>query len=222
MLNITKHKDFFNGDEFKDPIHIIGVGAIGSHVAEQLTRLGIPALTIYDLDTVDAPNLANQMYRKQDIGQAKVDAIADQMQAINPDIQIQIFNKGYIRQALSGHVFLCVDNIELRRAIVEANYNNPHIHTMYDFRMRLTDAQHYAANWTEPKQKKNFLASMEFSSEEAKAATPVSACGTTLSVLPTVRTITALGVSNFINNVNKGDLKNLILIDAFTFDITTI
>jgi len=56
---------------------------------------------------------------------------------------------------------------------------------------------------------------MAFSHEEAKEETPVSACNVTLSVVPTVRMIVACGVSNFINFVKGGDLRKLILIDAF-------
>jgi len=81
--------------------------------------------------------------------------------------------------------------------------------------MRLTDAQHYAADWNNNKMIEDFLKSMAFSHEEAKAETPVSACNITLSVVPTVRMIVAMGVSNFINFVKGGDIRKLILVDAF-------
>jgi hypothetical protein len=60
---------------------------------------------------------------------------------------------------------------------------------------------------------------MDFTSEEAKASTPLSACGTTLSVTPTVRTIVALAVSNLINFLNKKPYKTLINIDSFAMNI---
>jgi hypothetical protein len=60
---------------------------------------------------------------------------------------------------------------------------------------------------------------MDFTQEEADKETPVSACGTTLSVIPTIKTITALGVSNFINYVKGSKLRSTILVDAFDFDI---
>ena len=80
---------------------------------------------------------------------------------------------------------------------------------MFDFRTRLTDAQHYAADWS--------YKSMNFSHEEAQEETPVSACGVTLSVAPTIRIIVACGVSNFVNFVKKEPLKKMIQIDAFSF-----
>ena len=61
---------------------------------------------------------------------------------------------------------------------------------------------------------------MNFTQEEAEAATPVSACGSTLSVIPTIKVITSLGVANFINFVKGQPLKKMILIDAFDFEVT--
>ena len=37
-MDIIKHLEFFNPLEMEDSIHIIGLGAIGSTVAETLTR----------------------------------------------------------------------------------------------------------------------------------------------------------------------------------------
>jgi hypothetical protein len=123
---------------------------------------------------------------------------------------------------LSGYVFLCVDNIDLRREIAEKNKNNPNIKAMFDFRTRLTDAQHYAANWSDEKQKEAFIDSMQFSHEEAVKETPVSACKVTLSVAATVRLIVTYGVVNFISFLKTGKLKKMVLVDTETWDLTGI
>ena len=112
-----------------------------------------------------------------------------------------------------------MDNIELRREIAVSNKNNPYIKAMFDFRTRLTDAQHYAADWSDLKMVDNFIKSMNFSHEEAKEETPVSACNVTLSVAPTVRMICSLGVTNFVNFVKGNGLKRFIQIDAFNFTL---
>ena len=88
---------------------------------------------------------------------------------------------------------------------------------MFDFRTRLTDAQSYAADWSDIKMVDDFIRSMMFTHEKAMVETPVSACNVTLSVAPTVRIICSLGVTNFINFVKGDGLKKLILIDAFGF-----
>ena len=114
---------------------------------------------------------------------------------------------------------MCVDNIELRRKIVEDNKLNQYIKAMFDFRTRLTDAQHYAADWGNKAMIENFLKSMAFSHDEAAEETPVSACNVTLSVAPTIRMICACGVSNFINFIKEGIIKKMILVDAFRYSV---
>ncbi len=57
------------------------------------------------------------------------------------------------------------------------------------------------------------------SHDEAKDETPVSACGITLGVAPTVRAICALGVANFVNFINGKGLKKLLIFDVFNFDL---
>jgi hypothetical protein len=97
-------------------------------------------------------------------------------------------------------------------------FNNT-ILAMFDLRMRLTDAQHYAASWDNNNSKKQLLQSMNFTHEEAKADTPVSACGTTLSVVYTVRIITAYAVANLIKKIQEDKLYKLVLIDSADFNI---
>jgi len=218
-LNLAKSYDFFRPEEVKERIHIIGCGSVGSTVAELLARFGLKNITLYDFDTVEPKNLANQLFRQEHIGMAKTDALARMMCKINPEIKtaIQVAAHGYVAQRLSGYVFLCVDNIELRREIAKTNKNNPYIKAMFDFRTRLTDAQHYAADWSDMKMVDDFIRSMNFSHEEAAAETPVSACNVTLSVAPTVRMVCSLGVANFVNFVKGDGIKKFIQIDAFKF-----
>lgn len=218
-MDLSKSYEFFEPEMLKGKVHIIGCGAIGSTVAENLVRFGITDLVLYDFDKVEAHNIANQMFRDTDIGKTKIEALAEYLCEINPDCRerIKVVPEGWTGQRLSGYVFLCVDNIDLRREIATSCKENAYVKAMFDFRMRLTDAQHYAAKWDDPKMVEDFLNSMNFTHDEAKEETPVSACNITLSVVPTVRMIVACGVANFINLVKGEPLKKLILIDAFAF-----
>lgn len=218
-MDISKSYDFFKPEDCRERIHIIGCGAIGSTVAENLARFGLTKITLYDFDVVEPKNIANQMFTSEDIGKTKVQALANHLAKINPDIvaNLKLAEKGYTGQKLSGYIFLCVDNIDLRREIAQACVGNPFVKAMFDFRMRLTDAQHYAADWSDMKMREAFLNSMAFTHDEAKEATPVSACNITLSVCPTVRMIVSLGVANFVNFVKGNGIKKLVLIDAFSF-----
>lgn len=214
-MNLSKSYEFFQPEMCKERIHIIGCGAIGSTVAENLARFGLTKITLYDFDYVEPHNIANQMFRQSDIGKLKIEALADILYDINPEIKkdIKLVDKGYVNQKLSGYVFLCVDNIDLRREIACKCKGNTFVKAMFDFRMRLTDAQHYAADWNNGKMVEDFINSMAFSHEDAMEETPVSACNIVLSVVPTVRAIVARGVFNFIDFVKDNSIHKFIQID---------
>lgn len=218
-MDLSKSYDFFQPEKDNSRIHIIGCGSVGSTVAENLARNGLTHITLWDFDAVEPHNLANQMFRLKDINHLKVEAVKDIMCEINPDIaeHIKMEPKGWNGQKLNGYIFLCVDSIELRKQIVEAHMDSPFVKAMFDFRTRLEDAQHYAADWSDMKMKKDLLANMNFTHEEAAEETPMSACHVTLSVCPAVRVICALGVANFMNFWNGRPLKKLILADSFNF-----
>jgi hypothetical protein len=221
-MDITKHLEFFNPIELDKAIHIIGVGAIGSNLAETLARLGLTNIHLYDFDIVSKHNVANQVFFDDQIDKPKIECIADTMHRINPDIDITLHDKGWSKGTrLSGYVFLAVDNIEIRKQIVQENKYNTNIIAMFDFRMGLEDAQHYACDWKDVKNIDNFYGSMDFTHEEAKDAMPISACGTTLSVISTIRIIVSSGVSNFINFVKGKKLKTMIIANAFSFNFIT-
>lgn len=217
-MNLNKHIEFFDPSKVDCAIHIIGCGAIGSRIAELLVRLGCTKIHLWDFDTVSPHNITNQLYRSIDIGKPKVNCLVEILTQINPMVELIQHGK-YEKQNISGYVFLCVDSIDLRREIVEHLRNNKYIKAMFDARMRLTDAQSYAADWSNDKSIEGFYMTMQFSGEEAKEATPVSACGTTLSVAPTVLTVASVTVSNFINFTLGKELAGIILLDAFSYNI---
>jgi molybdopterin/thiamine biosynthesis adenylyltransferase len=201
LIDLVKSYEFLRPESVRERIHIIGCGSVGSTVAELLARFGLTQMTLYDYDTVAPRNLANQLFRQAHIGMRKVDALAAMLCEINPEIadSLKLETDGYSNQPLSGYVFLCVDDIDRRREIATAHKDDPYVRAMFDFRTRLTDAQHYAADWYDPKMVENFLKTMNFTHAEAAAETPTSACNVTLSVAPTVRAVCALGAANFVN-----------------------
>lgn len=215
MLNKSKLLEFFDASKITKPIHIVGCGAIGSHVGEMLARMGCTNIHLWDFDRVEPHNITNQMFNQEDIGQTKIHATAEKLIAINSELKSTLImhHNGWDKDILNGYVFLCVDNIELRQEIVKTNMMNPNCIAFFDFRMRLTDAQHYAAIRADSKQLDKLLGTMDFTHDEAKDATPKSACGTELNVIYTVKTIVSLGVSNFVRCVQGEDIKSMILVD---------
>lgn len=217
-MDLSKSYEFFQPDKVGARIHIVGCGSVGSTIAENLARCGITKMTLWDFDTVESKNVHNQMFRQQDIGKKKVDALKDILMEINPDIdaELELEPEGWGGNMMSGYVFLAVDNIELRRKIVEQHMGSPFIKAMFDVRTMLTGAQHYAADWNNYQMKKNFLGSMQFSHEEASDETPVSACGVVLGIVTTVRLISAMAVNNFIRFAKDGEIWKFVQIDGFS------
>lgn len=215
-MNLNKHLEFFNPLELEDEIHIIGVGAIGSNLALMLTRLGCTNIHLYDFDKVEEINVANQNYFRDQVGCSKVDATLNNMLSINPEIEVEIHEEGWKPGAtITGYIFLCLDNIDIRKEIVKNCKDNRYVKAILDFRMGLADAQHYMAVTSDKKAIERLLNTMDFTHEEAKEAMPVSACGTSLSVLPTIWTVISAGVANFINYCKEGTYKHTVLVNPF-------
>lgn len=219
IMNLTKSYEFFQPEKVDGMIHIIGCGSVGSTIAENLARCGVKKITLWDFDKVEEHNICNQMFDEGDVGKLKTEAVKEHLIAINPEIKsfIKTENNGWNGKTLSGYVFLCADSMDVRRGVVEKHMNNPYIKAVFDFRTALESAQHYAADWSNREMKQNLLNSMQFTEEEAKAETPVSACGVVLGVATTVRLICGLGVNNFINFVKSGNIKKMVVIDGFNF-----
>lgn len=218
-MNRSKVSEFFTPGQ--ERLHIIGCGSVGSILAENLVRCGCTKLTLYDFDSVEAKNIANQAFSHADIGRPKVEALRDILIGINPDAEksIKIVSDGWHGQSLAGYVFLAVDSIETRREIVEKNMRNLNVKAFFDFRTGLTDAQHFAAKWRDRANRQRLLDTMQFSHEEAAAETPVSACGITLGVVTTVQAIVDIGVANYIKCVKGEPVANMVLLDLDRFEV---
>lgn len=220
-MDTGKFHEFFQPEKCRGMIHIIGCGATGSTIAELLARSGLTKFTLWDYDLVEPHNIANQMYRAIDIGKPKTEALAGMMREINPDVDVRIKGE-YKNESLSGYVFMTADSVKIWKQICDANKGNLQVKAVFNTRLRLTDAQAYAARWNKYNEVQNLLKSMDFTDEEAEADTPVSACNMTLSIAPTVRIICNLIVADFMNLfINEEDWKTVFTVDAFSFNLTT-
>jgi len=76
-MDLSKSYEFFKPEKDQSRIHIVGCGSVGSTVAENLARCGVTKMTLWDFDTVEPHNLANQMFREKDVGKLKVEATCE-------------------------------------------------------------------------------------------------------------------------------------------------
>ena len=219
-MELIRHQEFFNPVKITDEIHVIGVGAVGSQIVEALVRLGVKEIHIYDFDTVDTHNIPNQMFFDKNIGKSKCESLIEICTDINPEVKIVPHLKGYTAGTrLSGYIFLGVDSIELRKAIITEHLYNNQIIAVYDTRMGLKTAQHYATYWDDKKGIEQLQKTMDFTDAEAKESQPVSACGSSLNVLPTIRIIASFAVTNWMCMVRDTPYKKTILLNTFDFTV---
>jgi integrative and conjugative element protein (TIGR02256 family) len=70
-------------------VAVWGCGAIGSHVADFLARVGVRKLILRDKGSVMPGIITRQLFTDDDIGKSKVGALATRLRAIRPSIEIE-------------------------------------------------------------------------------------------------------------------------------------
>ncbi|WP_111642527.1 tRNA cyclic N6-threonylcarbamoyladenosine(37) synthase TcdA [Marinimicrobium alkaliphilum] len=70
---------------------VVGLGGVGSWVAEALARTGVGSLTLIELDGVCVSNTNRQLHTTADtIGASKLQVMAERLRAINPEITLHL------------------------------------------------------------------------------------------------------------------------------------
>ncbi len=103
---------------------VIGAGALGNEVIKNLALMGIGNILIADFDTIEDSNLSRSvLFRSTDRGRRKVDAAAEAVKSINPDVKVKAWH-GDINYEMGLGVFRhvdaivgCLDNREARLSI---------------------------------------------------------------------------------------------------------
>jgi molybdopterin-synthase adenylyltransferase len=70
------------------PVAIVGLSAVGSVLAEQLAKLGVARFVLVDPGMVRKSDLPGQGFHEDEMGMAKVFAVADRLQKIRGSISV--------------------------------------------------------------------------------------------------------------------------------------
>ena len=90
---------------------VVGSGAIGNEVLKNLTLMGIGNIIVADFDTIEDGNLSRSvLFRASDRGRRKVDAAAERIKELNPDVNVKTWH-GNINFEMGLGVFRHVDVI---------------------------------------------------------------------------------------------------------------
>lgn len=194
-VDITRHVDVFSRDAFGDKrIDVIGAGATGSRIILSLAKLGLENIHVWDFDTVEAHNIANQAYDQEHIGKLKVDAIAEVVLKAT-GLKIHTHNEKVDgSQVLGDVIFVLTDTMSSRKEIWNKGIRyKMRTKLMIETRMGADEGRCYTVNPTKPAQVKGWEGTLY---DDAKAV--VSACGTSITVGPTAEFMSALAVWQFI------------------------
>ena len=103
---------------------VVGVGGLGSPVAQFLAAAGIGRITLCDADAVDLTNLQRQiLFATADIGSPKAEAARRRLAAINPEVVIEAVVARVGPKELGGLardadvIVDCCDNFATRHAV---------------------------------------------------------------------------------------------------------
>lgn len=106
---------------------IIGLGGLGCPAAQYLASSGVGTLVLNDFDRVDLSNLPRQiLFAETDIDSLKVEAAANALKRLNPDVRIEALPERLDDEALLSVtagvdlVLDCTDNFTTRLSINRA------------------------------------------------------------------------------------------------------
>lgn len=77
-------------------VAVVGLGGVGSYVAEAMTRSGVGKLLLVDFDSIAASNVNRQIPALDStIGLSKTEVLKKRLLEINRDVRIEIYNSRY-------------------------------------------------------------------------------------------------------------------------------
>jgi len=216
MIDVSRHRELFNPENFNIPINIIGAGATGSWLALGLAKLGLSNITVWDFDSIEEHNIANQAYNVGSVGQKKVTALANMIKEAT-GTSINIHPVKFTNQRLSGIIFLMVDTMKARKEIWDNCIKmKPAVKLLVEPRMGLDVGRIYNVNPCNL----NHIKEYENTYYDDDVA-EVSACGNSMTVISTALGIASWCIRQLINYDNDVDLDNEILIDFKYNNIVT-
>jgi molybdopterin-synthase adenylyltransferase len=108
-------------------VALIGAGGLGSPAALYLAAAGVGRMRLIDPDRVALSNLQRQiLFRTEDAGRSKVEAAAEQLTALNPNVTVEIVDKSIDATNADALLDGCTvvldgcDNFETRFAVSDS------------------------------------------------------------------------------------------------------
>ena len=208
-MDLTNHREIFDPSKIEGSVAIVGVGALGSMVALNLSKLGVKELCLYDHDTVDVRNISNQLpYMEEDVGKYKAAVLAERLTQATR-IQVEGCTQKVESKIFHEHVIVCVDSMTARHKIfndcVMFNMITSHY---YEGRMNSDSGAAYALSPSDFRQVEQYREELYPDSDVVQER---NACGTIKSVGATASMCASYLTWMFINHSMKKDYVNEVM-----------
>src|ERR1700733_3189388 len=102
-------------------VAIVGCGGIGSWLGYYLALAGVKRLLLFDGDRIESHNLNRLPFTKDMLGRYKSDALAELIESVRPDCQVQAFahmephHLWTLQQSSTNWVAVSTDSLNSRR-----------------------------------------------------------------------------------------------------------
>lgn len=187
-VNYLRQSALFNPLISNIQVHVVGLGATGSHVVDALASMGISDITGYDFDKVESHNLPNQAYFLKHVGMNKTDAIQDLIKS-KCGFDIKAVNQKVEKlEGIRGVLIMCTDSMECQKSIVMNSTMARHkLDLVIETRMGLEQGRVYAFD-PGNKPHRDYYLSSEFYTDAEALESPCNAraVGTTAKILAAV------------------------------------
>lgn len=149
-IRFMRQLDIIAPMEMIRPIHVFGLGTIGSWSALTIAKMGCTHLTLYDMDTITEHNIPNQFYGRRDIERRKTDSLINNIGRFVP--HLTVFSPVYgdaltqrIDVKSDDIVVLAFDSLPARLGVWELIKNTKNVWVI-DARMALEDFRIFTIN----------------------------------------------------------------------------
>lgn len=145
-MDYLRQQDLVNQEEIKNTaITLVGCGALGSASAMALTKMGAITFRLLDPDVVSPENLPNQMYRENDIGLQKVEALARTLHDYNHEAFIHITPSRFdeFHKIITPVVIVTTDSMSSRKLVWDSFVQSPECRCLIEARMGAEEGQVY-------------------------------------------------------------------------------
>lgn len=138
-VSFLRHSGWIGPEELDRALNIVGCGAVGSHIALLAAKMGFHRFRLWDGDSVEPHNLANQVYDVEHIGMYKTDALQHVLKRFNPAVQIEKFSTFFESKEdsklVQGPLVIATDSMKSRKDILQTFRLNIDVYGVFEARL---------------------------------------------------------------------------------------